>query len=398
VFFDSQVGCAKCHSVGGQGAQIGPDLSNVVHRDYHSVLRDIRDPGFAINPEFISQAVVLTDGRTISGVVRKDGERLLVGNDRGEVSAVAIADIETLHPLTVSAMPKGQPETLGPDRLRDLLTFLLTPAPRMPDYGASAPPPPRTRGELAALLAGAPEPPAAVRALKIVLVAGPKDHGPGEHDYPAWQAGWSELLACANGVEIETAERWPSHEQLARADVLVFYQQGEWNPDRARDLAAFQSRGGGAVFLHYAVDGGRDPTGFAERIGLAWQGGRSKFRHGPLELHFAQGSLHPIARNFARVSFVDESYWSLVGDSNRMRLLASGIEENSPQPLFWTVEHPAADSSVRPGRVVVSILGHFSWTFDDPLFRLLVLRGIAWAGHDSVDRFNEIVALGTRIE
>ena len=26
----------------------------------------------------------------------------------------------------------------------------------------------------------------------------------------------------------------------------------------------------------------------------------------------------------------------------------------------------------------VSIPGHYSWTFDDPLFRVLLLRGIAW--------------------
>ena len=31
------------------------------------------------------------------------------------------------------------------------------------------------------------------------------------------------------------------------------------------------------------------------------------------------------------------------------------------------------------GRVFASILGHYTWTLDDPLFRLLVLRGIAWA-------------------
>jgi type 1 glutamine amidotransferase len=31
------------------------------------------------------------------------------------------------------------------------------------------------------------------------------------------------------------------------------------------------------------------------------------------------------------------------------------------------------------GRVFASILGHYTWTLDDSLFRLLVLRGIAWA-------------------
>ena len=34
----------------------------------------------------------------------------------------------------------------------------------------------------------------------------------------------------------------------------------------------------------------------------------------------------------------------------------------------------------------VSILGHYSWTFDDPLFRLLLLRGIAWSAGEDADR------------
>ena len=49
------------------------------------------------------------------------------------------------------------------------------------------------------------------------------------------------------------------------------------------------------------------------------------------------------------------------------------------------------------GRIFVSIPGHFSWSFDDPLFRLLLLRGIAWSANESVDRFNDLVYPGARI-
>jgi type 1 glutamine amidotransferase len=321
-----------------------------------------------------------------------------VGNDRGEITTINAADVETVQASTISTMPKGLPQQFSPDRLRDLLTFLLTPAPRMPDYGSTQPPPVRKREELAAVLTGAPAEPQTKKTIQVVLVAGPKDHGPGEHDYPAWQSVWREWLACANKVNIEVAHRWPSATQLATADVLVFYQQGEWTAERARDLDAYQARGGGLVYLHYAVDGGKDPLGFAERIGLAWKGGASKFRHGALELHFERGSEHPIARNFGRVDFVDETYWNLLGNKQHIDLLATAVEDNMPQPIFWTVERTASAPGAKAGRVVVSILGHYSWTFDDPLFRLLVLRSIAWTAHDSVDRFNDIVAIGARIE
>jgi putative heme-binding domain-containing protein len=391
VFFSEQAACAKCHTIHGTGGDLGPDLSNLVHRDYASVYRDIENPSFAINPDHVTYTVQLADGRTLIGVVRTAGDKVRVGDKNGVVVEVAKAAVESMTPAAISTMPDGLPKLLGPERMRDLMTFLLTAPPRMPDYGPGKPPEPRARREVAAVLAGAPNPPLPTRPITVVLVAGRKDHGPGEHDYPAWQVAWKELLGVANRTTVETADDWPTPKQFATADVLVFYQQGKWTPERAKDLDAFLARCGGAVYVHYAVDGGMDAPGFAQRIGLAWQGGRSKFRHGPLDLGFETGSKHPVGRNFDKLHLHDESYWQLVGDPKRVTLLAGGKEDGAEQPLFWTLE-PAK------GRVFVSIPGHFSWTFDDPLFRLLLLRGIAWAAKEPVDRFNDLVTPGARVK
>lgn len=390
VFFGEQAACAKCHTIHGRGADLGPDLSNLVHRDYASVLRDIETPSFAINPDHLTFHVLLADGRRLSGVIRNAGERLRVGDSKGALTDVALADVEQIAPSSLSTMPEGLPKLLGPEKMRDLLTFLLTSAPSMPEYGPGTPPQPRTSAEVRAVLAGEPQPPKPVRPITLVLVSGPKDHGPGEHDYPAWQQAWRELFAIAEETRVETAEDWPLPSQLQAADVLVFYQQGKWTHDRAADLDNFFARGGGAVFIHYAVDGGQDAAGLARRIGLAWQGGKSKFRHGPLDVDFST-SRHPITRNFGRIHFHDESYWQLVGDPGRITLLATTPEDDAEQPLFWTAEPTS-------GRVFVSIVGHYSWTFDDPLFRVLVLRGIAWAAREPVDRFNDLVLPGARIK
>ena len=391
VFLGETAACSKCHAVRGTGGNIGPDLSNLVHRDYASVFRDVTEPSFAINPDYISHSIVLKDGRVLTGTLRGEGDRLLISDTEAKVIEVSRDDIEELAPSTKSIMPDGLPKQLGPEKLRDLLTFLLKKPPHMPIEGPGDPPPPlRPREEVAAILAGAPEPPLSTRPIEVVLVAGPKDHGPGEHDYPAWQKAWSDLLSAGNDVKVGTAWEWPEEKQLKTADVLVFYQKGEWTPRRAKDIDAFLKRGGGLVYIHYAVDGGTDAPGFAQRIGLAWKGGASKFRHGPLELGFETGSGHPIGRNFESVKFVDESYWQLVGNPSDVQLLASGVEDGKPQPLFWTIESGG-------GRVFVSIPGHFSWTFDDPLFRILILRGIAWTAHEPVDRFNELVTPGARV-
>jgi type 1 glutamine amidotransferase len=142
------------------------------------------------------------------------------------------------------------------------------------------------------------------------------------------------------------------------------------------------------MYLHFAVDGQKNVDELAARIGLAWRGGQSKFRHGPLDLTMQP---HAITEGIGRAQFVDESYWNLIGDEKNITLLASGMEEGKSQPLIWVREQGK-------GRVFVSIPGHYTWTFDDPVFRLLLLRGMAWVAHEPIDRFTDLCTVGARIK
>ena len=175
-----------------------------------------------------------------------------------------------------------------------------------------------------------------------------------------------------------------------RPTSIVFYSNNPgWDAAKAAELDRYLARGGGVVLIHYAVDGHEAVGALADRIGLAWQGGKSAFRHGPLDVDFSS-SKHPITRGFDKLRLVDESYWNLVGDPASVEVLGTGVEDGRARPLFWTRQ-------AGKGRVFVSIPGHFTWTFDDPLFRLLMLRGIAWTAGEPVDRFNELITLGARI-
>ena len=392
VFLSEQAGCSKCHVAHGAGGQLGPDLSNLIHRDYPSVLRDLTLPSFAINPDFITYTALTHDGRALTGVVRSDAERVYIGDKDGKVTQLLRTDIDDLRPSAVSVMPEGIPTLLGPDRIKDLMAFLLKPPPTMPTDANGPASAARRRDEVAKILAGRETSSEQIlkAPLKILLVAGKKDHGPGEHDYPAWLSVWSELLAAAPGITIDTAMEWPLPEQIAAADSIVFYQKGQWNDERAQAIDSHLAKGRGLVYIHWAVEGSENATAFAERIGLASNALKIKYRHGPLDLTFNQDD-HPIARNFDRVHFHDESYWLLQGDPKRLRVLGTGIEEGESRPLFWTVES-------NHGRVFVSILGHYSWTFDDPLFRAVMLRGIAWSAGQPVDRFNDLVTLGVELK
>jgi len=261
----------------------------------------------------------------------------------------------------------------------------------MPLAGRQVPYPARTRSEVNKALAGAPALKAQPGRLPVLLVAGPKDHGPQEHDYPAWQKAWSRLMAMSPGVEVETAWEWPKPGQLDKASLMVLFQRGDWNAQRAADLDAFLARGGGVVLLHWAVDGRGQAEAFAERIGLAAKGGGIGYRHGELTLKPQKEALgHPIMRNLEDLRIHDESYWRLSGREDKVLVLARAREEGQDWPQVWARE-------AGKGRVVGLIPGHYSWTFDDPLFRVLVLRSMAWAAGEPVDRLNDLVWPGARL-
>ena len=60
--------------------------------------------------------------------------------------------------------------------------------------------------------------------------------------------------------------------------------------------------------------------------------------------------------------------------------------------MVWTTERGAGK-----GRSFSTILGHYSWTFDDPLARVLILRGMAWAaGEQDVNRLVPLATEGVK--
>lgn len=389
LFFGETGGCAKCHRFDAVGGAIGPDLSNLPMRDVDSILRDLERPSFAIHPDHLSRTIMTEDGTTIVGTVRTRGDLWVIGTSDGKEVEIDPETVTANEPTPTSIMPEGLLEKLiaeSPSARADLLTFLTTSGPRMPDYGPLPPPPGRARDEIDRLRAATPSSEGR-RPIRVLLVDGPKDHGPGEHDYPAWRVMWKKWLALAEGVSVDEAHEWPSAEQWQAADTVIVFQRGSWDERRAEDVDRHFARGGGLILLHWAVEGGDDPEGFARRIGLAGKPGGIRYRHGPLSLDFGPGASHPLAAGFEKIDWYDESYWNLVGDPARLKVLATGVEEGEARPLFWTLEPDG-------GRVFVSILGHYMWTFDDPAFRVLMARAIAWSAGEDVDRLEAIIDPG----
>jgi type 1 glutamine amidotransferase len=282
---------------------------------------------------------------------------------------------------------------------------------------AADPPPLPKRSDVERVLAGArhrqPERPDE-RPLQIVLLADRKDHGPGEHDYPRWQSRWALLLGGAAAsaapaanlfgpdrpdpalqqgspqVRVATANQWPAEEQWRTADVVVAFCYVAWTPDRLAELGRYLERGGGLVVIHSATWTKPEPS--ADVAALLGVGGFQRWRHGPVVLETTQPQ-HPICLGLpSELRLEDEPYWPPTPriDADKVQVLAASREQLEPgqpaeslQPMFWTYQRGQ-------GRVFGCVLGHYSWTFDAPYFRLWLLRGIAWAAGESPYRFDHL--------
>lgn len=132
ALFKGKAICATCHQLHGEGVKVGPELSNLMHRDYATVLHDIADPSAMLNPDAVAYTVTRKDGSTVTGVrFAENAQELHIGMPGGTVERLEKADILKAEPLKTSLMPAGLDKTLTTEELRDLMTFLLT-----------APPPP----------------------------------------------------------------------------------------------------------------------------------------------------------------------------------------------------------------------------------------------------------------
>jgi putative heme-binding domain-containing protein len=131
ALFKGKAACATCHQLRGDGQRVGPELSNLVHRDYASVLRDIVEPNAIINPDAIGYTVTLKDASIVIGTRLAETEaELQVAQVGGAVSKVPKKDIAKVEPMTVSLMPAGLDKALTTEELRDLMTYLLTEEPK----------------------------------------------------------------------------------------------------------------------------------------------------------------------------------------------------------------------------------------------------------------------------
>jgi putative heme-binding domain-containing protein len=126
VFNGPKAACATCHAIGYVGGKLGPDMTKIGQvRAERDLLEAIVYPSASFVRSYEPVSVATRDGRTISGILRKDAPDeviLAVAADKEE--RIPRDQIEEMAPGTVSVMPAGLDRQLTQGEIADLIAFL----------------------------------------------------------------------------------------------------------------------------------------------------------------------------------------------------------------------------------------------------------------------------------
>ena len=118
--------CIACHTLYGQGGNIGPDLtgSNRANLDY--ILTEIINPSEVMLESYQLVTITTRDGRTLAGNAATEDNQQLTLRLVGQDTVIAKADILSREKSPISMMPEGLLKSLSNDEVRDLIAYLRT--------------------------------------------------------------------------------------------------------------------------------------------------------------------------------------------------------------------------------------------------------------------------------
>lgn len=119
--------CRTCHSVGGQGGQIGPVLNGAGALGTEALLRNLLTPNAAMEPGYRVFRVELLNGDILDGIrVSEDEEAIVLRRPNAEDLRIAQREVRKASFTKTSMMPEELIEALPEDDVRDLFAFLKT--------------------------------------------------------------------------------------------------------------------------------------------------------------------------------------------------------------------------------------------------------------------------------
>jgi putative heme-binding domain-containing protein len=119
--------CAACHSVRGQGGQVGPQLDGVGYRAPAVLLAKVLAPNRNVAPAFRYETVVLKNGDVFTGLYRREqGVSLAFVDREGKEVSVPKSQIAQRRITPYTLMPSNFLDVIPEAELHNLVAYLGT--------------------------------------------------------------------------------------------------------------------------------------------------------------------------------------------------------------------------------------------------------------------------------
>ena len=117
--------CYTCHRIGGQGTDLGPELTMFGKTQTREVIINaIVNPSAEIAHGYDATHLVTKDGLVIDGIVLAKEDPVLIKSMGGQTQAVPRARIRRMTPLNRSLMFSADMLGLTPQVLADITAYL----------------------------------------------------------------------------------------------------------------------------------------------------------------------------------------------------------------------------------------------------------------------------------
>ena len=118
--------CATCHTLFGEGGNVGPDLTGSGRKQLDYFLQNLIDPSATIDPAYRLTNLFTSDGRLFSGLIVYQGDQYLVMRTQEAEIRLALDDIEEMRISPRSMMPEGMLRGFTDEQVRDLILYLAS--------------------------------------------------------------------------------------------------------------------------------------------------------------------------------------------------------------------------------------------------------------------------------
>jgi len=117
--------CSNCHVYGAIGKDVGPVLTEINRKSKESLLHEILDPNSAVDTKYINHRLETKQGDLHMGIVEAETDQYItIKKMGGEKVTINKTDIKTFNSLGTSLMMEGLENSMTPQEMADLLSFL----------------------------------------------------------------------------------------------------------------------------------------------------------------------------------------------------------------------------------------------------------------------------------